>query len=193
MEKILIMLSVAFCMLISCEKMEMKKNESYTTAVIDGVTYKSAVMNDWSFKVSSSNQLLDRKDDFFHIEINYTMTSDKGDKVQLNVRVKGRESIELSKEYIFPSDPADIKFFSNGKITISDGELERYYYATEGKLLINSVESIRDDGDAPYAVNGSFEFTAQEEFTGDVINVSNGTFHRAFFTRSGATYQSNWR
>lgn len=193
MKKSLIILSIILFTLTSCEKMEMKRNKSYTSAEIDGVTYKSPIMDDWSFKVSSSNQLLDRQDDSFHIEINYTMTSEKGEKLQLNVRIKEDEAFELYKEYALPSDPSDIKFLSNGKITISDGELERYYYATEGFMLIESIESLKDDGDAPYVVNGSFEFTAKEEFTGDLINVSNGTFHRAFFSERGATYQSNWK
>jgi hypothetical protein len=180
-------------MLTGCEKMQMKKNKSYTTAEIDGVTYTSQVMDDWSFKLSPSNQLLDIKGDFFHIEINYTMTSQKGEQVRLNLRIKEDEAFELNKEYRLPSDPTDIKFFSNGKITVSDGELERYYYATDGSLLIESIESLRDDGDAPYVVNGYFEFTAKEEFSSDVINVTNGTFHRAFFTRPGGSHQSNWR
>lgn len=193
MEKLLIILSVVLCTLTGCEKMEMKKNKSYTSAEINGVTYKSPIMDDWSYKVSPSNQLLDREDDSFHIEINYTMTSEKGDKVQLNVRIKERGAFELNKEYTLPSDPGDIKFFSNGKVTISDGELERYYYATDGYLLIESIESLKDDAEAPYVVNGSFGFTAIDEFTGDVINVSNGTFHRAFFTRPGSNYLANWK
>lgn len=62
------------------------------------------------------------------------MTSEKGEKLQLNVRGKEGEALELGEEYSLPSDPADLKFFSNGKITVSDGdgELERYYYATDG-------------------------------------------------------------
>ena len=60
------------------------------------------------------------------------MTSEKGEKLQLNVRVKEGEALEFGEEYSLPSDPADMKFFSNGKITVSDGDLERYYYATDG-------------------------------------------------------------
>ena len=192
-KKLLIILSAVFCMLTSCEKMVMKKNKSYVTAEIDGVTYKSPVMDDWSFKISSSDQLLDREDDSFHLEIDHTMTSEKGERVQLNIRVKEGEALELGEEYSLPSDHADLKFFSNGKITVSDGDLERYYYATDGWMLIESVESLRDDGKAPYVVNGSFEFTAKEEFSGDVINVSNGTFHRTFFTSPGMLHVSNWK
>lgn len=192
MEKTLIILSIVLCALTSCEKMEMKKNKSYTTAEIDGVTYKSTVMSDWSYKVSPSDQLLDRQDDSFHLEINYTMISEKGEKVQMNVRIKDDESLEIGKLYEFPSDHAELKFFSNGKVTISDGELKRYYYATEGSLSIESVETLLDDGYSPFVVNGTFEFTAKEEFTGDVINVTDGTFHRSFFTSKGLYHLSNW-
>lgn len=192
MEKTLIILSIVLCALTSCEKMEMKKNKSYTTAEIDGVTYKSTVMSDWSYKVSPSDQLLDRQDDSFHLEINYTMISEKGEKVQMNVRIKDDESLEIGKLYEFPSDHAELQFFSNGKVTFSDGELKRYYYATEGSLSIESVETLFDDGYAPSVVNGTFEFTAKEEFTGDVINVTDGTFHRSFFTSKGLYHQSNW-
>lgn len=192
MEKTLIILSIVLCALTSCEKMEMKKNKSYTTAEIDGVTYKSTVMSDWSYKLSPSDQLLDRQDDSFHLEINYTMISEKGEKVQMNVRIKDDESLEIGKLYEFPSDHAELQFFSNGKVTISDGEMKRYYYATEGSLSIESVETLLDDGYAPFVVNGTFEFTAKEEFTGDVINVTDGTFHRSFFTSKGLYHQSNW-
>lgn len=192
MEKTLIILSIVLCALTSCEKMEMKKNKSYTTAEIDGVTYKSTVMSDWSYKVSPSDQLLDIQDDSFHLEINYTMISEKGEKVQMNVRIKDDESLEIGKLYEFPSDHAELQFFSNGKVTISDGELKRYYYATEGSLSIESVETLLDDGYSPFVVNGTFEFTAKEEFTGDVINVTDGTFHRSFFTSRGLYHQSNW-
>lgn len=192
MEKTLIILSIVLCALTSCEKMEMKKNKSYTTAEIDGVTYKSTVMSDWSYKLSPSDQLLDRQDNSFHLEINYTMISEKGEKVQMNVRIKDDESLEIGKLYEFPSDHAELQFFSNGKVTISDGELKRYYYATEGSLSIESVETLLDDGYSPFVVNGTFEFTAKEEFTGDVINVTDGTFHRSFFTSRGLYHQSNW-
>lgn len=193
MEKILIILSVVIISLTGCEKMEMKRNKSYTTADIDGVTYQSPVMDDWSFKVSASSQLLERKDGSFHLEINCTMTSKEDEKVQLHLRIKEDESFEINKQYGFPSDPTQLKYYSNAKVTVSDGEVDRYYYATEGVLHIESVESLRSDGNAPYVVNGSFEFIAKEEFTGDIINVSNGTFHRAFFTRTGFTEISNWR
>ena len=192
MEKLLIVLSVVIFSLTSCEKMEKKRNKSYTTVEIDGVTYTSPVMDDWSFRVSASNQLLDRKDGSFHFEIDYPMASKEDEKIQLNLRIKENEDFETNKRYGFPSDPTQLKFYNNAKVTISDGDVDRYYYAVEGVLQIESVESLRNDGGSPYVVNGSFEFTAKEEFTGDVINVSNGTFHRAFFTRSGYTEMSNW-
>lgn len=197
MEKLLITLSIVLCTLVSCEKAEVKKmkeNKSYTSLEIDGVSYKSTVMNDWSFRVSSQEHLLDRQEDSFHFEIKQTLTDEKGEKITLNLRIKELESLELNKEYTFPSYLSAIKFHKTGKVTITDGDLERYYYATDGSLKIESVVHLNEADDrTPFVVNGSFQFTAQEEFTGDVINVSNGTFNRTFFMRKNSGYSSNWK
>lgn len=196
MEKLLITLSILLCSLTSCEMMEarkLKSNKSYTSLEIDGVTYKSIVMNDYSFRVSSQEHLIDRQENSFHFEINQTLTGEHGEKISLNLRIMELEAFELNKQYTYPSYLSDIKFHSTGKVTINDGETERYYYATEGSLLIESVEDLKEENSAPFIVNGSFQFKAKEEFSGDVINVSNGTFHRTFFMWKHGGYSSNWK
>lgn len=191
MKKYLVILAAAVLALSSCEKMELKKNKSYTSAYVDGVTYKSRVMNDWSYKVTGSDHLFESEDGSFHIEVNLTMTSEKGSKIDLNLRVKENEDLVVGKVYEFPSDPFDLKSYSTAKITINEEGVLRYYYAQEGTFVIDDIGGLNDETSTK-VINGSFAFSAQEEFSGNRIEVTEGRFHRAFFIGKGGAVTRNW-
>lgn len=191
MKKYLVILAAALLAFSGCEKMELKKNKSYTSAEVDGVTYKSRVMNDWSYKVTGSDHLFESEDGSFHIEVNLTMTSEKGDKIDLNLRVKDNEDLVLGKIYELPSDPSDLKSYSTAKITINEEGISRYYYAQEGTFVIDDIGDLSDETSTK-VINGSFEFSAQEEFSGKRMEVTEGRFHRAFFIGEGGAAIRNW-
>ena len=203
MKRFLVIIGCALLTLSSCEKMSLEKqmraNKSYVTIEIDGVEYKSKEMNDLEYAIGSKSYLFDMYKNSFNLDVQYTMTSKSDKSVRLNLRMKGDQAFETGMTYQFPTDPKDLKLYSTAKLTVNEDGIERFYYAQNGFLVIDEIGQVEDllaeedelDKTGPTYINGSFSFEAYDEVTGKTINVSNGTFHRAFLTGHGTAMVSN--
>ena len=189
--------------LSSCEKMrieeKMRSNKSYVSIEIDGLEYKSKVMNDLQYSVASSTQLFNMYNNSFELDVQYKMTSNSGKSVEFNIRLKDIEAVQTGKIYNFPTDSKNLKLYSTAKLTVNEDGVDRFYYAKNGSLVIDEIGRVEDllaeeddmDKTGPTYVNGSFSFEAYDEVTRKTINVNNGIFHRTFLTGHGTAMVSN--
>lgn len=189
--------------LSSCEKMrieeKMRSNKSYVSMEIDGLEYKSKVMNDLQYSVASSTQLFNMYTNSFELDVQYKMTSNSGKSVLFNIRLKDNEAVQTGKIYNFPTDSKTLNLYSTAKITVKDDGIDRFYYAQNGSLVIDEIGQVEDllaeeydmDKTGPTFINATFSFDAYDEVTGKTISVNNGIFHRTFLTGHGTAMVSN--
>lgn len=175
-----------FCvvfLLTECTKPE----KIYTTINIDGEEYSSPVMYAGENIFLQSNQeSISVNGDSFCLKYEKTMTSTDGSSFYMSLRIRDDEIYQVGKKYVIPYSPDSTNLYNMASLSIYSPEEERilYYYAIDGWFELDRVTGavMRNDGSVRvYAVDGKFSFIVEEEYSGDVIEVTNGKFHNTYF------------
>ncbi len=100
----------------------------------------------------------------FYVTISRTVSSDKGDTVDVFIRIREPGDLEIGKKYILSpenSNKTGIHFYMDNT--------EYRYNLTDGQLVFTQFI-------VGEYISGEFEFTASEKNSGDIIHITNGTF-----------------
>lgn len=175
MRRILVALAIVTVILTGCSK----PDKSYVSMKVDGKSYRSTVMTDSDRSISSSNQSLDLRYGGFSFRYYDVMTSSDGPEICLLLRFSSSDAYQLGTRYKLPNGSAYEDNYDTAFVRMTvDGQV-RYYYVIDGWVCLDNVESYYHDaeGAEEYRVSGSFSFTAKDEFSGDVIEVTDGELH----------------
>lgn len=173
---ILSVLTLAVMILTGCSK----EKKSYVSMKIDGKTYCSKVMTEDDMSVNSSNRDLNMDEDSFSFRYYGKMTSSFGSEIWLLLRFSSFEALQPGVRYELPDGSVYDDRYDTAYVRKKVDGQERYYYVVEGWASIDDVEYQYFDasGEKGYRVTGSFSFTAKDEFSGDVIEITDGELHR---------------
>ena len=172
--------------------------QSYTSMKIDGQEYITPVMYQDMKYITGGNELFQINESSFVLRFQRKMSSSSGE-VEILLRLIEDGIYTIGEEYTIPSDPSSFDDFSTARIVFEENGARTYYYAVDGWIKFDDVTEIQDTNENGglsfpyYTIDGHFAFTAKEEHSGNIIEVTDGTFNNAMFVRSpGVSISSNW-
>lgn len=174
--RLFVIATSAIVMLAGCTKSE----SSFVSMKVDGKTYTSTVMTDENHSVFASSQLFELSEDGFSFFYRNAMSSSGAPEITLMLRISDSTPTPSGMKFEFPSGPSSLDGYDTASISMTIEGRPMHYYAIEGWLEIDNVDNLNDD---ICAVNGSFAFSAKEEFSGKVIEITDGRLHNAFMAR----------
>ncbi len=178
--RILPLTLVGICLLASivgCEKQGLlrRTEDVLVRAELNDTTYERKTMtysgwgNHWPSKFEEYNNQ--------YIFTFRTILLQNEKEVHLRIQVINNEPFIVNKDYTLsiPASGVSYHYVTNkevvGEVLYQNIKVKRYV-ATDGKLFFSKIT---DQGKNAY-VCGTFDFTGVCQETGEVINVSNGTF-----------------
>lgn len=171
--RLFVIVASAIVMFAGCTKSE----SSYISMKVDGKAYTSDVMDEENHIVYASEKHFESSEDGFMFFYRTVMSSSDAPEISLMLRVSDDVSDPSGIRYEFPSSSSSLDGYDTASISMTVDGRPMHYYAVEGWIEIENVETVHD---GLCAVNGSFAFSAREEFSGKVIEITDGKLHHAF-------------
>ena len=194
MKRILILTMIELSFLTGCDKLRQFREVEESFVVIDlhGEEFCSEVMTNKEYRIMSENELLECNNEGFTLIYKHELSSES-ENVNLYIRLCGNAPYETGVRYHFPSDSTSVADYSTARISLTDDDRIQHYYALDGWVVLDAVNEVYAESDKEkrlkfYRVDGRFGFTAVEEHSGKIIEITDGAFcNTMFLPKTGMT------